>query len=353
MTLSRKLCGERVADVRSKAAMIFCGSAATLRGGKTKGEMHVKHTGIILATIAAFTSLTGSVVSARADITRLPPEVVAGIAALGPTLDRPMVAKTNELMKGLAPMTPPASVTIAADVAYGDDPLQAMDIYTPAKARNLPIAVFFHGGGFVLGDKKEYANVPSYLAQHGMVAVNANYRLAPKVTWPAESQDVAAVVAFFQKSAARYGGDPRRIVLIGHSAGATIVATYVLDPRVYPKAGPAVAAAILVSLPAAVPAGVRDQDLAYYGDRNQLADRVPSPYLEKSKLPMMLTSAEYDPVILSPEAYDFAGRICVRDGKCPTFYYVKGHNHISEISSIGSKDDQLARAIADFVRSVR
>src|SRR5215467_4420167 len=96
--------------------------------------------------------------ASEADISRLPPDVVSGIAALGPTLDRPMIAKTNELMKGLAPFTPPASVTIASDVAYGDDPLQKIDIYTPAKARNLPIAVFIHGGGFVTGDKKEYAN---------------------------------------------------------------------------------------------------------------------------------------------------------------------------------------------------
>lgn len=287
----------------------------------------------------------------KADISRLPPDVVKGIAALGPTLDRPMIAKTNELMKGLAPLTPPGSVTVASDVAYGDDPLQKIDIYTPAKARNLPIAVFFHGGGFVVGDKKEYANIPTYLSQHGMVAVNANYRLAPKVTWPAESQDVGAVVDFLKKNGARYGGNPKRIVLIGQSAGATIIATYVLDPRVYPKTGPGVAAAVLVSLPAVLPEGVRDQDLAYYGDRSQLPNRVPSPYLEKSKLPMMLTSAEYDPVILSPEAYEFAARICVRDGKCPTFVYVKGHNHISENASIGSPDDQLARPIAEFVRA--
>src|SRR5579875_1336814 len=118
---------------------------------------------------------------AQADITRLPPNVVAGIAALGPVLDPPMIAKTRELMGTLAPVTPPASVTVAADVAYGDDPLQKIDIYSPAKARGLPIVVFVHGGGFVGGDKKDYANVPTYLSQHGIVAVNANYRLAPKV----------------------------------------------------------------------------------------------------------------------------------------------------------------------------
>jgi hypothetical protein len=54
-------------------------------------------------------------------------------------------------------------------------------------------------------------------------------------------------------------------------------------------------------------------------------------------------AARYDPVFLAPEVYDFTARICVRDGKGPQCFYVKGHNHISEISSIGSPDDQLAR----------
>jgi triacylglycerol lipase len=306
----------------------------------------------IIAAACAVVVLLGSDVS-KADIARLPPDVVKGIAALGPTLDRPMIAKTNELMKGLASFTPPPSVTLASNVAYGDDPMQKIDIYTPAKARNLPIAVFVHGGGFVNGDKKDYANVPTYLSQHGMVAVNVNYRLAPKVVWPAEAQDVAAVVAFLKKNAARYGGNPKRIVLIGHSAGANLAASYVLDKRIYPKGGPGIAGAILISLPASRSSGVREADRVYYGDPSVIPSRVPGPFLEKSKLPMMMITAEYDPAFLAPEAYDFAARMCVRDGKCPPFLYVKGHNHISEIGSIGSPDDQVGRAIVDYVRSVR
>lgn len=306
----------------------------------------------IMAAVCAACVLVWSN-AGRADVARLPPQVVSGIAALGPTLDRPMVGKSFELMKGLAPMTPPASVTVASDVAYGDDPLQKIDIYTPAKARNLPIAVFIHGGGFVGGDKKEYANVPTYLSQHGMVAVNVNYRLAPKATWPAASEDAAAVVAFLKKNAAQYGGNPKRIVLIGHSAGANLVATYMLDKRVYPKTGPGVAGVVLISLPASRPSGVREADQVYFGGPDVIPSRVPGPFLEKSKMPMMMITAEYDPVFLAPEAYDFAGRMCVRDGKCPPFLYVKGHNHITEVGSIGSADDQVGRAIVDYVRSVK
>lgn len=311
----------------------------------------MKRIALTLATIGV-ALLVGH--NARADIARLPPNVVAGIAALGPVLDPPMIAKTRALMDPLAPMTPPAGVAVAKDVAYGDDPLQKIDIYSPAKARGLPIVVFVHGGGFVGGDKNDYNNVPTYFSQHGMVAVNADYRLAPKATWPAGSQDVGAIVAFLKQNAARYGGDARRIVLIGHSAGAALVASYVLDPSLHPKSGPGVVAAVLVSLPASRVASLNQRDHLYYGsDASLYAERVPATHVDQSKLPLMLVTAEFDPVALAPDAYDLAAKVCVRDGKCAAFLYVKGHNHISEIGSIGSPDDQLARALVDFIRRAR
>lgn len=300
--------------------------------------------------IAIFVLSSGTL--AQADISRLPPDVISGIAALGAVLNPPMIAKTRELMGPLAAMKPPSSVTVAADVAYGDDPLQKIDIYSPAKARGLPIVVFVHGGGFVGGDKKDYANVPSYLSQRGMVAVNANYRLAPKVTWPAVSQDVGAIVAFLRKNGAQYGGNPHRIILIGHSAGANAVAGYVLDSSLHPKSGPGVVAAVLVSLPASRPQSIGQRDAGYFGsDKSLYATRAPAAHVNESKLPLLLVTAEYDPVDLAPDAYDLAAKVCVRDGKCPQFFYVRGHNHISEIGSIGSPDDQLARALTDFVRA--
>jgi triacylglycerol lipase len=184
--------------------------------------------------------------------------------------------------------------------------------------------------------------------------VNADYRLAPKVTWPAATEDVGAMVAFLRKNGARYGGDPRRIVLIGHSAGANLVADYVLDPSLHPKTGPGVAAAVLVSLPASRPSSIGERDQVYYGaDKSLYAKRAPAAHVTESKLPLLLVTAEYDPVDLAPDAYDLAAKVCVRDGKCPAFFYVKGHNHISEIGSIGSPDDQLARVLVDFVHNSR
>lgn len=182
--------------------------------------------------------------------------------------------------------------------------------------------------------------------------MNADYRLAPKVTWPAETEDVGAIVAFLKKNGAQYGGNPRRIVLIGHSAGANTVASYVLDSSLHPKSGPGVVSAVLVSLPTGRPQDVSQRDQLYYGsDASLFARRTPIPHANESKLPLMLVTAEYDPVDIAPVAYDLAGKVCVRDGKCPRFLYVAGHNHISEVASIGSPDDQLGRALVTFIRA--
>lgn len=291
--------------------------------------------------------------SAQADISALPPDVVAAIAQMGPNLTPEIIAKTNALMRPLVP-PPPASVKITNDISYGDDPLQKLDIDRPAEGSNLPLAVYVHGGGFVRGDKSDYSNVVSYFAQHGIVGVNMNYRLAPKATWPAASQDVGAVIAFLHKNGAQYGGDPNRIVVIGHSAGANLVASYVLDPSLHPEEGPGVAAAVVISLPAYRAASIHDQDHPYFGSDPSLYEkRAPAAYVNTSKTPLMIAMTEFDPIMLAPEGYYLAAQACVRDGKCPRFLYVVGHNHISEVASIGSKDDQLALPLVEFVKAAR
>jgi len=290
---------------------------------------------------------------AQAEISSLPANVATEIAAMGPNLNPDLISKTFALIRPLVP-APPASVKITKDVSYGDDPLQKIDIDQPATGRNLPIAIYVHGGGFVRGDKGDYSNIVAYFAEHGIVGVNANYRLAPKVTWPAESEDVGAVVAFVKKHAAEYGGNPRRIIVIGHSAGANLVASYVLDPSLHPRSGSGVVGAVLISGPAYRAASIAPPDKTYFGaDESQYGKRVPGTYLKTSKTPLFIVTAEFDPISLAPESYDLAARTCARDGKCPRFLYLKGHNHISEVAAIGSKDDQLGRGLTNFINTAR
>ena len=96
--------------------------------------------------------------------------------------------------------------------------------------------MFVHGGGFVRGTKHApgspfYDNVMVLAARNGMVGVNVEYRLAPQFKWPSGNEDLGAAVRYVADNISRYGGDPNRIFLMGHSAGASLVANYVAQPQ--------------------------------------------------------------------------------------------------------------------------
>ena len=111
---------------------------------------------------------------------------------------------------------------IADDVAYGKAPRQSLDIYdnpdVAGKAK--PVLVFFYGGGWHGGDKDHYGFVAKAYAARGFLVVLPDYRLVPDVHFPVFLEDSAAAIAWVYRNAARFGGDPNRIVTAGHSAGA-------------------------------------------------------------------------------------------------------------------------------------
>ena len=133
----------------------------------------------------------------------------------------------------------PARVS-ARGVAYGADPRQRLDVYTPASpaaGKGAPVLVFFYGGGWSSGDRSGYAFAGRSMAAEGFVTVVPDYRLVPQVRFPAFVQDGAAAVAWARAHAAEYGGDPDRIVLMGHSAGAYIAAMLAMDTQWLAAAG--------------------------------------------------------------------------------------------------------------------
>jgi acetyl esterase/lipase len=106
-----------------------------------------------------------------------------------------------------------------ADLPYGQDPRQRLDVYSPQAAKNRPVVVFWYGGSWVKGKKSNYRFVGTTLAEHGIVAVLPDYRLYPQVSFPAFDEDGARAVAWVEQHVQEFGGDPHRIVLMGHSAG--------------------------------------------------------------------------------------------------------------------------------------
>ncbi len=120
-----------------------------------------------------------------------------------------------------------------ANVSYGPLPRQQLDVYVPeAPTRQPPaVIVFIHGGSWNSGSKEQYRFAGSGLAERGFIAVLPNYRLNPAVRFPDFVADAAEAVAWTLRNIDRYGGDARRVFVMGHSAGAHIALLLTLDRR--------------------------------------------------------------------------------------------------------------------------
>jgi acetyl esterase/lipase len=126
-----------------------------------------------------------------------------------------------------------------ADIAYGPDPQQRLDVYVPRGAGLRPVVVFWHGGRWRQGDKTDYRFVGAALAGSGYVTLVANYRHYPQVKMPGFMQDAAQAALWAAAHASDYGGARERLYLMGHSAGAHLAALLTLDPRHFAAAGQA------------------------------------------------------------------------------------------------------------------
>ena len=124
-------------------------------------------------------------------------------------------------------LTEPENIVKIKDLAYGNDPEQVLDLYYPSGTGSaLPAIVSVHGGGYVYGDKDLYRFYCMSLAQRGFAVVNFSYRLAPGYRFPAQLNDVNAVMQFVVSHAEEYFIDPHNIFFVGDSAGAQMASQY-------------------------------------------------------------------------------------------------------------------------------
>ena len=126
-----------------------------------------------------------------------------------------------------------ASRRVARGLSYGAGPRRKLDLYRPRHQGDapLPVIVFFYGGAWNSGSRTHYGFAARALAAMGYLVVVPDYRLVPEIEYPAFLEDCAAAVGWVGDNAASYGGDPVRLVLAGHSAGAYNAACLALDPR--------------------------------------------------------------------------------------------------------------------------
>jgi acetyl esterase/lipase len=157
-------------------------------------------------------------------------------------------------------LTPDGGYELEKDVAYGQATRHRLDAYRPSErpARPLPVVVFIYGGSWRRGSKDDYRFLAEYLTRMGCVVVVADYRLFPEVRFPAFVEDGALAVAWARSNAARLGGDPARVFVMGHSAGAHSAVLLGLEPRYLSEVGmriPDIAGIVGISGPYAVDLG--------------------------------------------------------------------------------------------------
>lgn len=292
-----------------------------------------------------------------------PAELRGRIKALGPNLGPTVLAGSVALFVPLHAPPPFPGIAILRDRRYGPHERHRLDVFRPEErlgpdgGAKRPVLLFVHGGGFIGGDKKIegepfYDNVGSWAVDHGFVAVNMTYRLAPQHQWPTGAEDIAAAIRWVKANIAAEGGDPARIYLMGHSAGAAHAASYVAQSRFHDAGDPGLAGAIFVAGLYGIPAcaGMPPVE-AYYGTKPEAyAAQSSVPQIKSVKVPVMVAVGEWEAPVFERQALAMVTALHERDGHLPRFARLYGHNHYSEIMAFGlDYAPELARHILDFV----
>lgn len=185
-----------------------------------------------------------------------------------------------------------------ADLRYGKDLAQKLEMFVPQGAKSrLPVLIFVHGGSWAGGDPHDYRFIARTFCAQGYAVVLAGYRLYPKAQFPAMIEDGAAAVRWVHDHAAKLGGDPARIALMGHSAGAYNVAMLTLDPQYLRAVGlddRAIRGTIALAGPFDFLPLDSDATIHSFGNAPDLAKTQPITFVRKDAPPLLLVTGDAD-----------------------------------------------------------
>jgi acetyl esterase/lipase len=254
-------------------------------------------------------------------------------------------------------------VRVVADVDYVPsaeypDKKDRLDIYVPEGAKMAPVIVSVHGGGLRAGDKTQQGFVGQRFASAGNVTVVVNHRLSPSVTHPAHIEDIATAVAWTKRNIARYGGDPDKLFVVGHSAGAYLTALLMLDPRYLAahnlkprdiRGAVPVSGFFYVDREGVAPDRPKD---VWGTDAAVWRDASPAKYIRKDVPPLLLVYADGDDPWRRQQQQDFAEALRkAGDGDVET-KLVTGRTHSTIWNKMKDGEEETSRAILDFVQRV-
>ena len=230
------------------------------------------------------------------------------------------------------------SKRVGSGLAFGSDPRQRLDVWAPRRqgADPLPVVIFFYGGGWDQGNRGDYGFAGAAFAGQGFIAMVPDYRLVPAVRFPAFVEDGALAVKWARDNAARFGGDPKRITLAGHSAGAYNAAMLALDRRFLDRVGvdpKTVRAAALLSGPYDFYPFTESRGRNAFGVWAKPAETQPITFARADAPPLFLAHGSTDTIVLPHNSRALAARL-QQLGAPVTLRIYPGASHVDLVASL-------------------
>ena len=235
-----------------------------------------------------------------------------------------------------------------------------LDIYLPKDAKSFATLVWFHGGGLKNGNKGGTADdgaktpqIARSLAAAGIAVVTPNYRLSPKVTYPAYIQDAAAAVSWTKAHIAEHGGDPKRVFVGGHSAGGYLALMLGMDEHYLADAG-----VKMSEIAGFVP--VSGQVMTHYTVREERGigkyevtadDAAPVRFARKVTQPFLVLYGDHDMPARAEENAFFVALMVAAGNKVITGIQIADRTHGSIVSKMVNEGDPGREAILDFMKA--
>ena len=324
----------------------------------------MKRTGWIAAAVA------GAVLVASGAMAQVPPDIAKKIKEIGDVVDPPSTALVYRPLHGSPPYK---GVKVTRDQSYGPDKRNILDVFTPEAGKTpRPVLIYVAGGG---GNKIEpvpsgdafYDNIMLWATKQGMTGVSVQRR--GSFVGDSNAQDVSMAIQWVHKNIAKYGGDPKHIIIWGHSAGAMSLANYLARPDLYGPGGVGVNGAILnaggynlapVDVPGAGPVvrmgmNAKPMNPAAGGpapDKAALLKTSNLPGLKALKIPLFISAAEIDPPKLRNSATVLNTELR-KAGKTPGYIIYKDHGHMSEVFAVNTADHSITDPIVAWMKTVK
>jgi acetyl esterase/lipase len=256
-----------------------------------------------------------------------------------------------------------AQVTVTKDIDYMpdseyDNGKDLLDIYMPKDKKDVPVIVYFHGGALLFGDKTMGKDIGNKVAESGIGLVSVNYRLSPEFQYPTHVNDAAAATAWVFNNIEAYGGNPKKVYVGGHSAGAYLAAQIAIDSSLlnaHNKVDSKIAGAVLISPFLYVEETAKDRierDSTY----NTIWSNNPDKWLEASVTPhigencdnILLIYADGDDAWRKEQNERFAKSMTDAGNLNVITNEVANRNHGTLISAILDNDDMIVSLISKF-----